>query len=198
VDTAKAAREAQERDDTEDLAIIRAIQVGTEYEGVQAIKRLRERVQFQQDVVQRQIQTEIYNREVISQIEKDYSDVVNDPVLRDLFVRGALQLAQSNPDVPFKNRLEISGNAVRTWLKGVREGTGESSSATAETTDGQRLAAKQMIPTPIGRKGVRHPPPVETDNIDDDTYRKRAIASIAKSRGQERPSYETNINMKSR
>jgi hypothetical protein len=152
----------------DDLALVRAIQMGSEEEAVQALRQLRsptidlpklidERMSFQQ---------------AVSRFQTEFKDVFDDPMLRQVVLNKDAELVAQGDARPYWERYESIGNEVRDWVKTFK--------GTPSATDKrERKASVKAIPSAASR--VSSQTQEEPDESVSDV-----IANMARQRGQVR------------
>ena len=116
-------------------------------------------------------------REAVNWFDKEYQAELKDPRLKEYIVWKDSQLAQSNPDMDFKDRLRTVGEEARA-LRGKPAAPAADPQRRADKE--QRKASVRSIPVAGGRQAE------EADEDDDETY-ESSIVRMAKARGQSRP-----------
>jgi hypothetical protein len=153
----------------DDLALVRAIQMGSEEEAVQAIRQLRspttdlpklidERMSFQQ---------------AVSRFQTEFKDVFGDPILRQVVLNKDAELVAQGDARPYWDRYESIGKEVREWVGSVRK------TPSATETRRERKASMTTIPTAASRV------PSQVQEEQDESV-SDVINAMAKSRGQVR------------
>jgi len=157
----------------DDAALARALQMGTEEEAAQVIKRLR--TSIQPDEVAARAATEALNRlsfqSAFDQFKKDYKDIVDDPNLFQLALAKDQQLLQSGDKRAYADRYRSIGDELRTWA-------GKTKPASTFEDKEQR---KSATVTPIRPASVRASQPPEDDMEESPS---ETIARMARARGQ--------------
>lgn len=152
----------------DDLALVRAIQMGSEEEAVQAIRRLKgpttdlpkmidERMSFQQ---------------AVSRFQTEFKDVFDDPILRQVVLSKDAELVSQGDARPYWDRYESIGNEVREWAGSVRK-------TPSEPDKRQRKASVTSIPSAASRVSSQAQEEPE-ESVSD------VIAQMARTRGQVR------------
>ena len=116
-------------------------------------------------------------REAVNWFDKEYQNELSDPRLKEYMVWKDSQLAQSNPDMDFKDRLRTVGEEARA-LRGRPAAPPADPQRRADKE--QRKASVRAIPVAGGRQAD------EADEDENETY-ESSIAKMAASRGQARP-----------
>ena len=116
-------------------------------------------------------------REAVNWFDKEYQGELSDPRLKEYMVWKDSQLAQSNPDMDFKERLRTVGEEARA-LRGRPNAPAADPQRRAEKE--QRKASVRSIPVAGGRQSE------EIEEDENETY-ETSIAKMAQLRGQARP-----------
>ena len=116
-------------------------------------------------------------REAVNWFDKEYQGELSDPRLKEYMVWKDSQLAQSNPDMDFKERLRTVGEEARA-LRGRPVAPPADPQRRADKE--QRKASVRAIPVAGGRQAD------DSDEDENETY-ESSIAKMASARGQARP-----------
>lgn len=170
----------QRQRDDEDLALVRAIQVGTEQEALAALRKLREqagaRPSLSRDDVSRTIDERLAFNTAIERFSTEYNDVWSDPILKKIAFDKDAQLLQQGDTRPYWERYQEIGNEVRSW----KESLAPAKKAEVTMTDKEaRKASAPKVPAPASAKSK--PAKVEEDDIDDNPS--AIISAMAQRRG---------------
>lgn len=170
----------QRQRDDEDLALVRAIQVGTEQEALAALRKLREqagaRPSLSRDDVSRTIDERLAFNTAIERFSTEYNDVWSDPILKKIAFDKDAQLLQQGDTRPYWERYQEIGNEVRSW----KESLAPAKKAEVTMTDKEaRKASAPKVPAPASAKSK--PAKVEEDDIDDNPS--AVISAMAQRRG---------------
>lgn len=180
--TGPTPEELQRRQDEEDRALVRAIQMGTEEEAAAALRKLREqasaRPSFSRDDVSRTIDERLAFNTAIEKFASEYADVWSDPILKKIALDRDSQLLQEGDQRPYWDRYSEIGEEIRTWRQSIAPAAPKQQEQTLAEKE-QRKAAAPKVPSPASAK--TKPVKVEEDDIDDSPS--SVIANIAKSRG---------------
>lgn len=161
--------EVEDRSEEEELAIVRAIQMGDEKEALQAIRKLRNNPSKQDDVA-KLVDDRIAGREAAEKFKSDYKDIVEDPYLFQIASAKDAELVKNGDNRALYERWAAIGDELRGWK----------SKLAGETKMEQKQAKKADIVS-INRAGSKSFAPSEEDaeeNVSD------IIRSMAKRRGQ--------------
>jgi len=168
---------AHPNDDEEDAALVRAIQMGTEDEAKAALRKIREQSSVKQADVVQAIDARIAWRQAAEQFHKDYPDIANDDLLRQLAAGLDAALVQQGDKRPYAERYKAIGDQLRGKLNAWRAASGEESRREA------KIAAKESVKNPPKQASRKVAAEVEED-IDDDTDNRNYIRKEAERRGQ--------------
>lgn len=170
----------QRQRDDEDLALVRAIQVGTEQEALAALRKLREqagaRPSLSRDDVSRTIDERLAFNTAIDRFSTEYSDVWSDPILKKIAFDKDAQLLQQGDTRPYWERYQEIGNEVRSWKESLAPAKKVETTISDKET---RKASAPKVPTPASAKSK--PAKVEEDDIDDNPS--AVISAMAQRRG---------------
>lgn len=170
----------QRHRDDEDLALVRAIQVGTEQEALAALRKLREqagaRPSLSRDDVSRTIDERLSFNTAIDRFSTEYNDVWSDPILKKIAFDKDAQLLQQGDTRPYWERYQEIGSEVRSW----KESLAPAKKTEVTMTDKEaRKASAPKVPAPASAKSK--PAKVEEDDIDDNPS--AVISAMAQRRG---------------
>lgn len=155
----------------DDLALVRAIQMGSEEEAVQAIRKLKS-PSIQPDDFAKLIDERMTFQEAVGRFQTEYNDLMSDPILRQVVLSKDAELIAQGDTRSYWDRYEAVGNEVREWVGGVRK--------TGKAQDKQsRKASVTQINQAASRVATQ-----EQEEPDDSPS--ALIAQMARSRGQVR------------
>lgn len=180
-DAAEALRKAQvspdpaqqQTSDEDDLALVRALQMGTEEEAVQAIRKIRATPSKKDDVASL-IDQRLTFREAAAKFESDFKDVLSDPMLKRLAIQKDAELLQNGDTRSYLERYTEIGNELREWKSSLSKGSEPASKVQ------DKLERKSKV-TSINAANVRATPVIEEEPDDSPTS---VIEKMARSRGQ--------------
>lgn len=181
--TGPSREEIQKQQDLEDLALARALQVGTEEEALAAIRKLKSqasaRPSVDSDDVSRAIDQRLDYKEALTAFKAEYKEIASDPFLTRLAADRDDQLLKSGDDRSYTERYTEIGEEIRAWMQSkVPEQVKEPTPDPIELKKAKKAAAEQA-PTPASRKNE----PVRPDDDDEEQTASQIINGIAKSRG---------------
>ena len=158
-------------------ALVRAIQMGTEDEAMEAIEKLQARPSVSADDVARTVDERLTFNDAVSRFQKDYKDLADDPVLLNIVLQRDKELIAQGDKRSYWERYEDIGNSVRTWKEGLTK------AATPEpekpVSDKQaRKASASAVPQGAGTKA-----PAAVQDEDREETSAEIISKMAKSRG---------------
>lgn len=173
--------ELQRRQDDEDRALVRAIQVGTEEEAAAALRKLREQISarpsLNRDDVSRTIDERLAFNNAIERFSTEYSDVWNDPILKKIALDRDAQLLKEGDRRPYWDRYAQVGEEIRTWRQALAPAA---KPETAMADKAERKASAPKVPAAVASAKAK-PAKVEEDDIDDSPA--SVIAAMAQRRG---------------
>lgn len=163
----------------DDLAIIRAIQMGTEEEAVAALRTLRNsQKSLSTDDISRTIDERLTFNEAIGKFRAEYSDIANDPYLNKLALETDAQLLANGDRRSYYERYQEIGESLRGWAKGVaKRYAPEQAVASPQADKVNRKAAAPAVPKGQSQKTATSVEEEREESTSD------VIANIAKSRG---------------
>lgn len=172
----------QRHHDDEDLALVRAIQVGTEQEAVAALRKLREqsssaRPSLSRDDVSRTIDERLSFNTAIDRFSTEFNDVWTDPVLKKLAFDRDAQLLKEGDTRAYWDRYEQIGGEIRSWRQSLTPAAKQEASMAERQ---ERKAAAPKVPTATASVKSK-PAKAEEDDTDDSPS--SVIAAMAQRRG---------------
>lgn len=181
-----SAEEIQRRQDDDDKALARALQMGTEEEALAAVRKIREQASARPSVtpddVSRAIDERLVFRDAITAFRTEYKDIADDPVLWGLATQRDEELMRSGDGRSYAERFTEIGDELRTWVKSKAPTptTPVVEVPVVETLDDKKTkkAAASRTPTPASAKTTGAPADDDNEETTQDV-----IAKIAKSRG---------------
>jgi len=172
----------QRHQDDEDLALVRAIQVGTEQEAVAALRKLREqsssaRPSLSRDDVSRTIDERLAFNTAIDRFSTEFNDVWTDPILKKLAFDRDAQLLKEGDTRSYWDRYEQIGGEIRSWRQSLTPAAKQDASMAERQ---ERKAAAPKVPTATASVKSK-PAKAEEDDTDDSPS--SVIAAMAQRRG---------------
>jgi hypothetical protein len=172
--------EIRRRQDEEDRALVRAIQVGTEEEATVALRKLREqtsaRPSLSRDDVSRTIDERLAFNQAIEKFSSEYTDVWSDPILKKIALDRDAQLLKDGDQRAYWERYSSIGEEIRNWKQSLAPAPKQ------ETVIEDKVARKASAPkVPAPASAKAKPAKVEEDDVDDSPA--SVIASMAQRRG---------------
>jgi hypothetical protein len=169
---ALSAQDEPKQMDDDDLALARAIQMGSEDEAVQAIRKIKSRPsEVTPDAVARVVDERLSFQRAAEWFNNEYKELLTDPNLKKLVLDRDAELAQLEPQTAYMDRLRRVGDEIRGW-NGQRAGTPKVDKAA-------RKAQVASVPSGAARQNTGA-------NEESDDSPESVIALMAKSRGQAR------------
>ena len=106
----------------DDLALARAIQMGSEEEAAAAVRSLRRVTPSVTTAdISRTIDDRLTFNQAIQQYRKDFADIVSDPVLNNLALETDRKLLAAGDKRPYAERYADIGNTLRNWADGMAQ-----------------------------------------------------------------------------
>jgi hypothetical protein len=174
--------ELRRRQDEEDRALVRAIQVGTEEEATAALRKLREqtsaRPSLSRDDVSRTIDERLAFNQAIEKFSTEYSDVWSDTILKKIALDRDAQLLKEGDQRSYWDRYASIGEEIRSWKQSIA--SAPKPAETTMATKAERKASAPKVPTTTASVKSK-PVKVEEDDVDDSPS--SVIASMAQRRG---------------
>jgi hypothetical protein len=172
----------QRHQDDEDLALVRAIQVGTEQEAVAALRKLREqsssaRPSLSRDDVSRTIDERLAFNTAIDRFSTEFNDVWTDPILKKLAFDRDAQLLKEGDTRSYWDRYEQIGGEIRSWRQSLTPAAKQDASMAERQ---ERKASAPKVPTATASVKSK-PAKAEEDDTDDSPS--SVIAAMAQRRG---------------
>ena len=109
---------AEQQADEDDLAIVRAIQIGTEEEAAAALRKLRTKQAapvVDKATISKEIDERLAFNSAYSWFTTEYKDVMEDPVLEKLARERDARLVQAGDRRPYAERFKETGDVIRAW-----------------------------------------------------------------------------------
>lgn len=155
----------------DDLALVRAIQMGSEEEAVHAIRKLKT-PSVQPDEFARLIDERMTFQQAATRVQDEYKDIFADPNLKQLFLNKDAELVAQGDGRSYFDRYQAIGNEVREWVGGVRK--------TGSVADKQQRKASVTQITPASSRVASQTQEEPEESISD------VISQMARTRGQVR------------
>jgi hypothetical protein len=168
----------------DDVALARAIQMGSEEEAVAAIRSLRS-VGPTQETLAKTIDERLTFQKAVDKFASEYNDIVSDPLLNQLAVNQDNILRQNGDKRPYYVRYKEIGESIRAWVASKAPQSEPTKSeetepeVKVETTQEKknRKAAAPTVPKPAHGKAQVPEEEDEEESVSD------TIANMAKARG---------------
>lgn len=161
-------------EETDFRALAKALQIGTEEEAEQALRKLAQAKPSKTPDVSQLVDERLTLREEKAKFEEEYKDVWEDPQLRKLVIERDKELYAEDKNSIDLVRWRKAAGDIREWKKGYLKVDDSPQSKAA------RKAQVAPVPTASGRKVE----PAEDEGEDNPAT---VIAEMAKARKQERP-----------
>lgn len=175
------AEELQRQQDEEDLALVRAIQMGTESEAAAAIRKIREQVSTRPSVtaddMSRAIDERLAFNEALTSFRKDYSDIAEDPLLYQLANRRDVELLNAGDERSYSERYKQIGNELRAWKDGLASKKEPVKEPSLEAKNEKKKTAPK-VPSAANKRVE-----MSKDEDEGEENPSEVIAQIAKARG---------------
>jgi hypothetical protein len=172
--------------DEDDLALARAIQMGSEEEAKAAVRKIREQVLESvkasnkgpsNDDLSRTIDERLTFNEAISKFNSDYKDLVADPKLHKMVLDRDAELIVQGDRRPYYERYKEVGDEVRAWYNKGKPASEEPKQKEVVVDKEARKAGAPAVPKAAGGKV---PSTVEEETVESD---QEIIAKMAAARG---------------
>jgi hypothetical protein len=152
----------------DDLALARAVQMGTEEEAAQAIRALRAKApSIDVDVLAAQIEAKRSFQEAGNWVKTEYSDLAADPDLWNMFLLRDQQMVAAQDGRAYKDRYKAIGDELRAKFK-----------PGAASKEQRKSATVLSLPTASARVAK----PAEDDTEESPSS---VVAQMARARGQQ-------------
>jgi hypothetical protein len=161
-------------------ALVRAIQMGTEEEAMEALEKLRTPVNpaLNADVLARTVDDRLTFKTAIQRFETDYQDILGDPVLRQLALQTDQNLLAQGDTRDYWSRYQAIGNDLRAWKQTLAPQPQAQQSAQPANSKLERKAAAPAAPKAASARA----PAARQDDEGDESIQD-VIANIARARG---------------
>lgn len=158
-------------------ALVRAIQMGTEEEAMAALEKLQSPRGPSQDDLSRTVDERLNFKEAVSKFQSNYSDILDDPVLRDLALRRDQDALAAGDKRDYWTRYQAIGEDLRAWKAGLTSVAAPKETPAAETKQARKAAAAPAL------KAASAKAPAAAQDDDREESVADVIAGIAKARG---------------
>lgn len=162
----QAPKEPEPRVEEDDLALARAIQMGSEEEAVNAIRKMRERPSFKQDDLTRIVDERLTFQDAATRFKAKYPEVLADPDLVQLAAVKDQQMLADGDSRSYWERFDDIGQQLQKKF--------------GKTSFTDKQARKATV-TPIRQASSRA---VDSGDQEPDDNPASVIANMAKARGQ--------------
>lgn len=158
-------------------ALVRAIQMGTEDEAMEAIEKLQPRPSVSADDVARTVDERLTFNDAVSRFQKDYKDLAEDTVLLNIVLQRDKEMIAQGDKRSYWERYEEIGNSVRTW----KEGLTKAATPEPEKPVSDKQTRKASAPAVPQGAGTKAPAAVQDEDREETSA--EIISKMAKSRG---------------
>ncbi len=162
----------------DDLALARAIQMGSEEEAVAAIRKLKS-PSLSPDDLAKTIDERLNFQEAIHKFQTDYKDILSDPILRQVALDSDAKLLAQGDKRSYYDRYQAIGNELREWVNSKVGQVKDHEKSTAEVSS-EKVDRKKSAPTVPKAAGGKVQQPVEAEPEETPA---QIIANMARSRG---------------
>lgn len=162
----KAPAEPEVTDD--DLALARALQMGSEEEAAKVIKKMRSAPTLNEDGIVRKIDERLTFQSSVQRFQTEYPELFKDPNLSKLVAIKDEELVKNGDTRSYYDRYKSIGDEMRSWLGTVKPASEKQ----------ERKASIVTLKTAAGRV-------VEKTDEDEEQSTSDTIANMAKARGQQ-------------
>jgi hypothetical protein len=160
----------------DDLALARALQMGSEEDAAKAIRRIRAKPsEVTPDVLPRLVDERLQFLKAVESFNAEYKDYLEVPSLRQKANEIDARLAQSEPSLPYAERLKKVGEEVKKEALSIVQKFG-----TPKVDKAARKASVAPVPSAAGRQS-------QMSDDEGEESPESVIAAMAKLRGQGRP-----------
>lgn len=162
-----SAEEIQRQQDAEDAELVRAIQMGTPEEATAALRKLRTQAtaahpSITVDDVSRTIDERLEFKTAIETYEKEFADLVADPLLSKLVRDKDKEQLAAGDDRPYLDRYRAIGTEIREWVGKVAPKPEEVKEDGLETKRAAKASAPKL-PVMASAKAKKQEPEDEQD-----------------------------------
>lgn len=152
----------------DDLALARALQMGSEEEAAKVIKKLKERPTLSEGDVVRKIDERLTFQSSVQRFQTEYPELFSDPYLSKLVALRDEELVKQGDTRPYWDRYKSIGDEMKGWLGKIKP----------ESKKEERKASITTLKTASGRK-------VEASDEDEEQSASDIVNQMAKARGQQ-------------
>ena len=173
------APEPEQNSVDDDLALARAIQMGSEEEAVAALRKIRSSTpSLTKADVAKTIDERLTFNEAIQQFRSEYKDIVSDPVLNRLALDTDAKLIAAGDQRTYAERYKDIGDTLRDWVnKQVQARAPEPTPVVQGEEKLRKKAAAAPVPKGASQKSASSAEEEKEESTSD------VIANIAKARG---------------
>ena len=165
----------------DDLALVRAIQMGTEEEALAAIQKLKSPAGLSKDDVAKTIDERLNLNQAIARFNNDFKDIVSNPHLHKMVMDKDAELVQAGDTRPYYERYSALGEEVRGFVKDIATKAGfVQQSETPAKVVSTKLEKKEAVQTAPKAAGTKATIP---SNEEKEETTQDVIRGMAKARG---------------
>ena len=169
----------EQRSDEEELALVRAIQMGTEEEAVAALRKIRNRSPgVTAEDIGRIADERLNFKTALAWFESEYKDLVDDPQLHGIVWQRDKDLVTDGDKRPYEERFKQVGDEVREWRDAMVK---KYTTKPVENSLESKEARKSAAPKAIVAANAKAKPKVDEDESDESPS--AVISNMAKARG---------------
>lgn len=156
------------------LAIAQAIQMGTEEEAVEAIRKLTKAGPSKDDIAQT-VREQLLFETALKNYRTEYPDIVGDPILNKLAIEEDDRLVRAGDSRSYEDRFKAIGESLRTWVGSKAPKQQETQTQTSNKLE--RKAAASGFPQAAGARTKSSVQEEKEETV------QSVIAEMAASRG---------------
>jgi hypothetical protein len=158
---------AEPKVEEDDLALARALQMGSEEEAAKVIKRLKDRPTLSEGDVVRKIDERLTFQSSVERFKSEYPELFSDPYLSKLVAIRDEELVKEGDKRPYYDRYKSIGEEMKAWMGNIKPASKKE----------ERKASIVNIKAASGRK-------VEETDEDEEQSASDIVNQMAKARGQ--------------
>jgi hypothetical protein len=152
----------------DDLALARALQMGSEEEAAKVIKKMRERPTLTEGDVVRKIDERLTFQSSVERFKTEYPELFADPYLSKLVALRDEEMVKQGDARPYYDRYKSIGEEMRAWASKMKPASQKE----------ERKASITTLKVASGRKA-------EPEGEDEEQSASDIVNSMAKARGQQ-------------
>ena len=173
--TSAPSQDVQDYVEEDDIALVRALQMGDEKEAVAAIRKLKAGAApvITPGMIQREVDERVKFQKAAEYFQSEYQDVLSDPYLAQMAFQRDAQLTQEGDTRSYMERFNAIGDEIREWKNNL---VGKYANENTSVQKQQRKASMSSVPGAAVRSGNNRREVEQEENASD------VIAAIARSR----------------